>query len=375
MHIVIKTSKLLFASIFILIPVLFISCGESEKQSTTPDIDDILSFSATEIFSVSEVEDVYFAHLGYESVVLENGDIAFADRNIPNITIINENGELEKVIREGRGPGEILDAYEFTKDREGNIYTYDQGNDKLLVYDKNFDLKSEIIPPNYEATSLVKAYPTDQKDVLIFELTSFEFIRNEEKDRENILIRYDSEPESYGEEMILKAQPYVRLIVDGEPRGASLIPYSHGNLTAYNPENRTLFIFDTGTNVIAELNADLDTVRTIPVNLPTEEISSAERDSMQAEYNDLRWNALEHVLPDVKAPVNDMIYHEGEFWMESNILGDTEMWLVLNSEGQITHRVHLPKESLLMHISDEHLGVRLDDVTFALFTNPKPESL
>lgn len=324
---------------------------------------------------MSEVEDVYFAHLGYESVVLKNGSIAFADRNIPNITIINENGELEKVIREGRGPGEILDAYRFTKDREGNIYTYDQGNDKLLAYDGNFDLKREIIPPSYEATSLIKAYPTDQENSIIFELTSFEYLQNEEKDRENILIRYDSETESYGEEMVLKAQPYARLIIDGQARGASLIPYSHGNLTAYNPEDRTLFTFDTGTDVVAEVNANLDTVRTISVNLPTEKISSAERDSMEAEYDDLRWDALKNVLPEVKAPANNMIYNEGEFWMESNILGDTEMWLVLNSEGQITRAVHLPKESMLMHVSDKHLGVRLDDVTFALFTNPKPETL
>lgn len=324
---------------------------------------------------MSEVEDVYFAHVGYESVVLENGDIAFADRNIPNITIINENGELEKVIREGRGPGEILDAYRFTKDRDGNIYTYDQGNDKLLVYNGNFDLKREIIPPNYEATSLIKAYPIDKKNSMIFELISFEFIQDEDQERENILIQYDAENETYGEEMVLKAQPYARLFVDGQPRGASLIPYSHGNLTAYNPENRTLFTFDTGTDVIAEVNADLDTVRTITVNLPTEEISSAERDSMEADYNDLRWDALKNVLPEVKAPANNMIYHEGEFWIESNILGDTEMWLVLNSEGQITRAVHLPKESMLMHVSDEHLGVRLDDVTFALFTNPKPETL
>ncbi|MCH2449743.1 MAG: hypothetical protein MK198_06300 [Gracilimonas sp.] len=96
---------------------------------------------------------------------------------------------------------------------------------------------------------------------------------------------------------------------------------------------------------------------------------------MKSEYDDLRWDALKSVLPEVKAPANNMIYHNGEFWMESNILGDTEMWLVLNSKGQITRVVHLPKDSMLMHVSDAHLGVRLDDVTFALFTNPKPEAL
>ncbi|HET8864998.1 MAG TPA: 6-bladed beta-propeller, partial [Gracilimonas sp.] len=354
MHSVTKTSGSFLTSIIILIPLFFISCSEKEQQAGAPDIDDILSFTATEIFSMSEVEDVYFAHVGYESVVLENGDIAFADRNIPNITIINENGELEKVIREGRGPGEILDAYEFTKDREGNIYTYDQGNNKLLVFDENLDLKNEIIPPNYEATFLIKAYPTDQDGVSIFELDSFEHLRDAEKESESILVQYDHESESYGKEMVLKAQPYARLIVDGQIRGARLIPYSHGNLTAYNPENRTLFTFDTGTNIIAELNADFDTVRTILVSLPTEEISQTEIDSIRADQMDEQWKTMKELLPEVKAPANNMIYHKGEFWMESNILGDTEMWLVLNSEGQITRAVHLPKESMLMHVSDEH---------------------
>jgi hypothetical protein len=355
--------------------MILISCGGNGEEPEQPDISDIPSFTAQEIFSISDVEDVYFAHLGYESVVLENGNIAFADRNIPNITIINKEGELQKVIREGRGPGEVLDAYEFSKDSEGIIYTYDQDNDKLLVFENDFEIRKEIIPPNYEMTSLVKAYPTELEGKLIFELTSFEFLRNEDKQRENILIQYDSETESYGEERVLKAQPYARLIVDGQPRGASLIPYSYGNLTAYNAKDKTMFTFDTGTNLIAEIDADFDTLKTIPVNLPTEEISSAELDSMEAAYDDLRWNTLKNVLPEVKAPVDKMIYQNGEFWMESNILGETEMWLVLNLEGQITRVVHLPKESMLMHVSDEHLGVRLDDVTFALFKNPKLEVL
>ena len=374
MHTFIESFKPFLIFVFIFISVFFGACGESEQQSTAPDINDLLSLTATEIFSISEVEDVYFSHLGYESVVLENGDILMPDRQLSNLIVLNKEGNLLKTVREGRGPGEIQDAYEFTVDQKGNVYTYDQGNDKILVFDRTIDLLKEVIPANYESTSLIKAYPVYENE-WIFEMNSFEFLRNEEKEREKFLIKYDLEAEKYGEPQVLKAQPYVRLIVDGQPRGASLIPYSYGNITAYNTEKQTLFTFDTATDEIAEINADFDTLRTIPVNLPTEEISSAERDSMKSEYDDLRWDALKSVLPEVKAPVNKMIYHKGEFWMESNLLGDTEMWLVLNSKGQITRVVHLPKDSMLMHVSDEHLGVRLDDVTFALFTNPKPEAL
>lgn len=42
-------------------------------------------------------------------------------------------------------------------------------------------------------------------------------------------------------------------------------------------------------------------------------------------------------------------------------------WFVLNSEGEVLKRVMLPKNSYLTHIHKDHLGVRLDDSTFALF--------
>jgi|AntRauTorckE6833_2_1112554.scaffolds.fasta_scaffold08816_2 hypothetical protein len=356
--------------------LLYISgCGSEDLKPPEVNLDNILSFTAQPILSFSEVGDIYFSHLGYESVMLENGNIAIPDRQIPNITIINEAGELQKVIREGRGPGEIQDAYQFTKNTEGHIYTYDQDNDKLIEYDENFELVREMIPPNYENTSLLKAYPTSRKNELLFELTSYEYLQDETKNRENILVQFDVGLESYGEAFTLKAQPYARLYIDGLSVGATQVPYSYGNITAYNPQNQTLFVFDTASDRIAEINADFDTLRTISVNLPTEEISVTERDSMKAEYDDLRWDALKDLLPKEKAPVNKMLYQDGEFWMESNILGDTEMWLVVNLEGVITKIVHLPKESMLLHVSDEHLGVRLDDVTFALFTNPEPESL
>ncbi|MFD2533231.1 6-bladed beta-propeller [Gracilimonas halophila] len=357
-----------------LISLLFVSCGEYEQRSTTPDIDDLLSFTATEVFSMSEVDSIYFSHLGYESVVLENGNILIPDRQLSNLIVIDDGGNLIKTVRDGRGPGEIQDAYEFTVDAQGNVYTYDQRNDKILVFDKDVALLKEVIPVNYESTSLAKAYPM-KDDEWIFELNSFEFLRNEDKERELFLINYDLSAEGYGEKFTLNAQPYARLIIDGVTRGGRLVPFSGGTISTYNPEEKTLFLFDTSSDLIAEVNASYDTVNTIPVNLPTEELSQAERDSIRSDHMDEQWKTMQELLPEVKAPVSKMIYHKGEFWMESNILGDSEMWLVLNKEGQITRVVHLPKDSMLMHVSDEHLGVRLDDVTFALFTNPKPEAL
>ena len=244
-----------------LLAFMMSSCGdEIPDDQSTPDIDDFIAVNPKLIHSIDHTGDLFFSHLGYESVVLNNGDVAFGDREIPAIVIINEEGELQKEISSGRGPGEILDAYRFTKDVNGNVYTYDQDNDKLIIYDKEFNLLREVIPPNYESTTMLKAYKTGQENELLLELTSFEYLRDESKDRENILIQYNTETETYGDEKILKAQPYARLYVDGSPAGASLVPYSYGNITAYHPENQTLFIYDTATDLIAEINASFDTV-------------------------------------------------------------------------------------------------------------------
>lgn len=366
--------KLLAVLLFCVSGILLSSCSEGDPdQNSVSDIENIPSVTPKLIHSIDQTGDLYFSHLGYESVVLNNGNIAFADREVPAIVIINEEGELQKEISSGRGPGEILDAYRFTKDANGNIYTYDQDNDKLIIYDKEFNLLREVIPPNYESTSLIKAYPTGQEDELLLKLTSFEYLRDENKDPENILIQYNTETEMYGEENKLKAHPYARLILDGQVRGSARVPYASGNITAYNSEAGTLFIFDTGTDIIAEINAQYDTLNTIPVNLPTEEISSAERDSIEASYNfSEQWKTVEELLPDAKAPADKMLYHQGEFWLKSNMEAETEIWMVVNANGEIDRLVHLPKESMLLHVSEEHLGLRLDDVTFALFKNSLP---
>lgn len=350
------------------------SCGNNPSHQSNPDIEDFLSFQPQLINSIDHTGDLYFSHLGYESVILDNGNIAFADRQIPVIAVINEAGELQKRINGGRGPGEIIDAYIFTKGVNGHVYTYDQNNDKIIVFDKNLDLLKEIIPPKYKATNLIKVY-VDEKGELFFKMASYEHFEDPEKDKVDILISYNAESETFGGEFILRAQPYARLVLDGRVRGAAKVPYASGNITAYNSEDGTLYVYDTGTDIIAEINAEFDTLNTIPVNLPTEEVSFAERDSMEASYSAEQWKTIKELLPDVKAPADKMMYHNGEFWLKSNIEAETEIWLVVNREGQITRVVNLPKECILMHISDEHLGVRLDDVTYALFTNPKPEPL
>lgn len=359
----------------ILLVCLIIGCNDQGNEQAAPKIDEISALKPEQIWSIDHVGDLYFSHLGYESVVLDNGNIAFADRELPTIVVLNEDGELVKNIRSGRGPGEILDAYRFTKDKEGNIYTYDQNNDKILIYDKNFDHIRDIIPKKFESHGILKVYPVEGEDEYLLQMSSSEYLWNESKEREILMVRYNSAKNTYGNERALPAQPYALLKIDGKVMGAAKVPYAYGNILAFDNNKASVYTFDTGTDRIAEINTDLDTLNTTPVALPSEKISHIELDSIEASYDiPEQWKSIKEALPEEKSPADKMMYHKGDFWLKSNIEAKTEMWLVVNEEGNVINVVHLPKESMLTHIDDDHLGVRLNDVTFGLFTNPVSES-
>jgi len=355
----------------ILLVCLIIGCNDQESEQKALNIEEIDALTPEKIWAIDHVEDLYFSHLGYESVILENGNIAFADRELPTIVVLNEDGELIKNIRSGRGPGEILDAYYFTKGISGNIFTYDQSNDKILLYDEDFEHIRDIIPKKFESHGILKVYPVEGKNEYLLQMSSSEYLWDESREREIVLVRYNSESNTFGQKMALTAQPYALLKIDGNIMGAAKVPYAYGNITAYDFKKGSVFTFDTGTEKIAELNADFDSLRTTSVILPSEMISRIEMDSIEASYDiPEQWETIKEALPEEKSPADKMMYHKGEFWLKSNIEAKTVMWLVVNEEGKVRNVVHLPKESMLTHIDDDHLGVRLDDVTFALYSNP-----
>lgn len=371
------------SGIIILISIMLIitACGGADQSDSEVDLSNIITFTADEISSFDQVGDKYFGHLGYESKVLENGNIVIGDRQLSNILVITPEGELQKVVESGRGPGEVLDAYLFVKNLNGGITVYDQGNKKVIRFDKNFELLEEWIPEPFEDTFFKYSYEVGGGKIL-YELSSFSYMQNPEEEREKTFLQYLPVKEEYGERLDLKDRPYALMYLEnGSLVGAGQVPFSFELLSAYNPDNKTIFIFKSDTDLIAEIDFNFDTLSTIPVNLPLERISEVELDSLKEELttDDVTsgdfWQRVEEMMPQRKAQADKMLYHNGEFWLKSNLRGNHQKWFVVNMDGQILRAVNLPKESMLMHVSDEHLGVRLDDVTYALYENPKPESL
>jgi hypothetical protein len=270
--------------------------------------------------------------------------------------------------RSGRGPGEVLDILSITANEGGGVLLYDQGNNKVVEYDQQLEYKTELSPEPYGGNNITDVYPAAADDKYILLHSSYGYLKEKTKKPQNFLTRYNAASQNYEQATPLQAREYARLIVDGAVRGAAAVPFSPRQLIVNNPYKQTIYIFWTDSGEIAELSADFDTLRTIPVDLPAQSLSSQMSDSLKERYRSEQWKTLQEKLPDQKTPVEDMkVDEQNRFWFELNYRGDTQQWLVMDQEGDPQKIVHLPKESMLTHVSDEHLGLRLEDITFSVY--------
>lgn len=348
-----------------------ISCAGKKKNSAI-NLSDVNKVTPNEIIRFDRIEDLYFSHLSYKSIAIGSKRTIIADREIKFIALIDNNGKPLKKIREGRGPGEILDVYEMTETSNNTIYFNDSGNQKILLYDENLNFIKEFKPKPYGGTAITNIYP-GKEDQFIFELTSFDFLENKDKENEKMLIQYNLENEEYGKEITIKDRPYARTYLDGRLVGASQVPFSDIVLTSYNPENKSVFIYETSKSQMIEINTGFDTLNTVLLNLPREKLNDTEIDSLRGDERSEQWKTMSAYLPEFKSVAERFFYNNKQFWLQSNLRGDYQKWFVLNMEGQIIKIVNLPKDVMVTHVSNENIGVRINDVEFALFENQRLE--
>lgn len=362
-----------FAIIVGIVFITSISCTNKKAKIGEIDLTKIPSITPRTLTSFDKVDSLYFSHLGYLSLATSSGDILISDRELPTILLLTPDMKIKKSIGEGRGPGEILDAHEFNEDKIGNIFINDQGNKKILIFDSNLDLIREVNPKLFEG-AVVSAYPMGDNN-LLFELTSFGFLQNKNETRKKSFVQYNFETEEYGKQLILEDRPFSRDYLDERLVGATPVPFSFNQLTVQNPRNESILTFDTRTSIIAELDFNFDTVRVIPVSLPKEALNNTEKDSIRKDVSKDkavdRWKTMKSMLPEFKSVAENMLLNNGKIWLQSNLRGKYQKWFVLNMKGQIIKVVHLPKDGMVTHVSDENIGVRLNDTEFSLFKNQK----
>ena len=353
--------------LLVIISTLCLFCTSKKEENVVNK--SIPVITPKPIFESNYVDTTYFRFIGSSTAVLEDGSVMIPDRTIPALLIIDSEGNLKKIHQGGRGPGEVEDIMDLTLDQNHNIFAYDQTNHKIMKFDKNGEFTSEFVKPATK-THLNKVYSISE-DSLIFNSSFLGYLGNPELLPELSLTHYNISEESFGKSISLKDRVYARSVMDGRVVGGAQVAYGNSNLVYFDPDRAHIFSFDTETDVIAELNADFDTLRAIPVDLPHERITNALKDSIRVVYKKRpeQWKAMEPLLPEYKAVASNMLVKGEHIWLQTNLGYDyeEEKWLVLDMNGTILAQVNLPDESMITHVSEHHIGVRLDSYTFALY--------
>lgn len=351
-----------------------VSCQQSEQsagQFESPEalVESLPKVQPKQRTEFSEVDTLFFQHLAYNTIPNDDGSFVLGDRQGAMILHIDSTGRLiNRMARRGRGPGEVLDM-RLTRRPNGGIIAHDYDNKKAVLFSPEMEFKREFGVKNPEGKGVSDIYGLNEKDEFICRLSSTNWLFEEDEKRVKYLARYNSDSQTYGKsERFSARQRAIYEIAGGAAMSASDIPYTSRRVIRYNPEDQTFWTMWTGTGEIAELDTEFDTLRTVRIELPRQGLSGAEIDTLETRYQKGMWEVMQNKLPDQKVAIEDMrLDEQGRFWLKLNYRSDYEQWLIADSTGALQKIVQLPKDVMLTHVSQQHLGVRLDANTFALY--------
>lgn len=355
--------------------LLFSACAtKTETADGLINVKELPSVRPDRLWAMESVDTLYFGHLGYESVSLGDGSLLAYDRHSRVLMHLGPGGRLRgQLTRPGRGPGEVGDILNLVKTPSGGALFYDQDNQKAVRIDAtpSFQTEFPVTPLEGRTPSAIWPGATDSTYLVQMRSGMSSMLDHPMADIRMYLVPYNEESESYGRVQEMLAYTFVPHMLNGNFAGGMRVPNAPATLLAYRPDSGTYYLHLSGSGELAEVNASLDTLRTVPLNLPREELGRAERDSLLKANERIGEDVLLEKLPEEKVPVEKLLAGpDGEIWLKLNYAGSTNQWLVMSREGEALYTLHLPAGSMLLHASRHNLAVRLDDVTLALYRGP-----
>lgn len=347
-------------------------CSNTEQNKEQGLPSDLKQLYPQQLTKFDKVDSLYFSYLGINAFLAEDNNIILAvwDPAMLLKTDFEGNTIIAKTDA-GNGPGEIIDSGVPSMDAEGNFYVYDQRQSKIVIYDENLETLNEGLIKAKDGFRVSQIHSPFKNGGLLIELkkSGLAFIDNQSK----VLNIYDVETGVFGDTIEIFSKPYAAVgdLLQYGASSAVQVPFSDDQLVVYKPESNTFFLFDTRTDVIAEIDSKFDTLKTITVNLPQEKVSQEELDELKRMDETLTskdWEGIKTRMPELKAKADIMHYYKEEIWLKSNLKSEYDKWLVLDMNGEIKHAVNLPKNTFLTFVSETHLGVRLSDTEFSIFT-------
>jgi hypothetical protein len=349
-----------------------ISCSSGNDRSDILNPDTLPVVEPAKLMEADQAGDVYFAHLNYTSAVLSSGNVIISDRQEAVILEISPEGELVRQIAgKGRGPGELQDMAGLSLDPDHNLYTYDQINQKIIIYLSEGSNPVELQPFQPDEFRVRSVYALQNDEKLLVRKWLPSALQDESKSFVNRMIVYDRK-----EDAILSDQQYpdrimARQTVNGSVVGGRIVPFTPDFLFSVSAGRESIYVSWSESNEIAQVDLSFDTLRTIQVNLERERLERSEMDSLEQDIGGRSpdmWRAVAEKLPEYKVSYEGMITdHLDQIWLKLTRWSAWQEWLVLSNEGDPQKIIRLPKEGRLTHVSEHHIGFREDDHIFALY--------
>lgn len=354
----------------VLASFLLQSCTQSTETDSIVEFENLPVAELELISEFDQSGEYFFQFINHRNTIsLDNGDIILADRQGAFLIRINEQGDfVSQLSREGRGPGEVLDPISIEKNGD-SIWIYDQERKRIIQKTLDGSTVNEFMPPNFNSFQVTGVNPTEDK-VIHLTLSDLSFIMNPEKEPANRLLAYQTDTEDVLSSFDYPSDTWVSFQIDGQPAGgAAPVPFTPKSLQDLSTDGSEFYAFWPEDSDIYVLNPiTFDTLRNIPINLPSEQISSAEIDSLQKDFREDLWPQVLDVLPETKSPADKMILDpQNMIWLKLTLQSDHQEWIVLDQTGSPQFRVQFPKEGIVTHVSDAHIGFRADDHLFSLY--------
>ena len=356
----------------LLLSLFLISCAQRPEENQQTDFENLPVMDLELISEFDQAGDYFFQHLNYMTEVLSNGDILLNDREGAFVIQINTKGELVNLVaRQGNGPGEVQDPQSIQMVNDSTLLIVDQRRMKIIKKTLDSSEIDEFTVPQGDASRVNEAYATSDPNILSVQWFDYSALRDSNAEPVTRISSYNTVSEEFISDLRYPGKIMALLLSEsGQPRGAAPVPFAPELLYDYSQDKTDLHVFWPEDSEIAVLDPiQLDTIRTIPINLPSESISAAERDSLEEEYRPEYWESVEELLPDEKVPANKMIIDpQNRIWLKLTLQSDFQEWIVLDQTGSPEFRVRFPAVGMVTHISDQHIGFRANDHLFALYS-------
>ncbi|MEX2574925.1 MAG: hypothetical protein WD317_11535 [Balneolaceae bacterium] len=381
---------------------LLAGCREGSDNDGKINLEALPQVEPREILSFDSVGSRYFEFIYQKTIPMEDGSVILGDlsqspfilriysagtgegvlnmredgTNPESAGLGTDWGNLDDVRAEliasaGRGPGEIQDITSINRDQHGNLYVYDQMNNRVSRYLKGKIYDDEFTPETMEGHSLAEVYPMAGDGDYLKRYMSMDYLYNTDSKPEVTLSSFNARSNEYSKRLTLPVQLRAILRQEGG-MSAYAVPFTPDQLIAVNPVRNSFMLYWSASGEITEMSPAMDTLRTIPVRLSEEKLNSADRDSVENRFQRFDQPELQRIvqdlLPEYKTPVDRfLIDNQARFWLKLTHRSATQRWLVLDPEGLPQKVVHFPENAVITHVSDKHVGAVVDHFIFTLY--------